>query len=84
MPIYLKTQKNPHGRSSHKEMKDCEDFHYATFIGTGDIHASRIAVAILITSKFIVSVDLCGAFGVLQYTFLCLSNLARSEVSGMY
>ena len=50
-------------------MKDCEDFHYATFIGTGDIHASRIAAAILITSKFIVSVDLCGAFGVLQYTF---------------
>ena len=29
-------------------------------------------------------VELCGAFGVLQYTFLCLSNLARSEVSGMY
>ena len=84
MPTYLKTQKNPHGRSSHKEMKDCEDFHYATFIGTGDIHASRIAAAILITSKFIVSVDLCGAFGVLQYTFLCLSNLARTEVYGMY
>ena len=28
--------------------------------------------------------DLCGAFGVLQYTSLCLSNLARTAVYGMY
>ena len=84
MPTYLKTQKNPHGRFSHKERKDCEDFHYAAFIGTGDIRASRIAVAILITSKFIVGVDLGGRRIIKKYTFLCLSDLARSEVSGMY
>lgn len=33
--------KNPHGRSPVKERKDCEDFHYAAFIGMKDIHASR-------------------------------------------